>query len=160
MEFTILTPSPIEDQFSKLRNDKPVKDDEYNWQEISPEKFDRFEKFLIDFEKENSDVERPCCFPTVEGEISAEWVNEPGKFSWIISVETNDEGYSLHALNFKNFNIKTFNENFRNEESVYNFYDIEGYYIYSIDSEDVIYYETEKLSLKDMIKFLRNDNSE
>lgn len=154
----IFKPQSIENQFLKLRNDKPQNDSEYNWQDINLEKLNRFEKFLIEFEKENPNIERPCCFPTVEGEISAEWINEPEKFSWIISVETNDEGYSLHALNFKNYNFKNYNENFKNEESVYNFYDIEGYYIYSIDSEDVIYYEVDKLSLKDMIKFLRNDN--
>lgn len=122
----------LQDQFNSLRNRIIVPELEHNWLPIPKEKIDVFEKFLLSL-LENRNIPQPNIFPTEDGNIVAEWLDENIN-KWAVSIETNEPEptileYLLHAVHLDT-NECIF-ECYINEEYVYTIHDDESFSVES-----------------------------
>ncbi len=144
----------IKDQFTDLKN--LIIDS--NWLPISKEKIDILENFLIEFLK-NEKIPIPYIFPTTENDVLAEWspntVLDEVDLNWAISIETNGDvqqqinevikgGFTLHALNINNY------------DCIFEAYYYNGDYAYTINDDDSICIERDKINLSDRLIGLLN----
>lgn len=114
--------SSLEIQFERLKEQNTIRQN--GWEKIKEETFNKFESFL----KLLKDIPIPSCYPTQEGNLDAEWSVSNG---WEISIET------ISDLKPKeNFEYVLFALNIKTDESIFNFYDIAGNYVSSLNDSD------------------------